>query len=57
MNQQENKHQQIVIIGAGGGGLCMAIQLKQAGIDDFIILEKAAGVGGTWWATQYLSSI
>ncbi len=53
MNQPENKHQQIVIIGAGGGGLCMAIQLKQAGIDDFIILEKAAGVGGTWWHNQY----
>ena len=31
----------VVIIGAGFGGLGMAIALKQAGIDDFIVLERA----------------
>ena len=36
----------IVIIGAGFGGLAMAIRLKQANLDDFIILEKADQVGG-----------
>ena len=35
-----------LIIGAGFGGLLTAIKLKQAGIDDFLILEKDEGVGG-----------
>ncbi|TCM63745.1 cyclohexanone monooxygenase [Acinetobacter calcoaceticus] len=43
----------IVIIGAGFGGLAMAIRLKQSGIDDFVILEKASDVGGTWRENQY----
>lgn len=43
----------IAIIGAGFGGLCMAIRLKQAGIDAFTILEKADGVGGTWRDNHY----
>lgn len=43
----------IGVIGAGPGGICMGIQLKQAGYDDFVILEQAAGVGGTWWHNSY----
>ena len=43
----------IIIIGAGPGGLCTAIKLREAGIEDFVILEKAAGVGGTWWHNRY----
>lgn len=43
----------VVIIGSGFGGLAMAIQLKQANIHDFIILEKADQVGGTWRDNQY----
>ncbi|MGB5210125.1 MAG: NAD(P)/FAD-dependent oxidoreductase [Gammaproteobacteria bacterium] len=43
----------VIIIGAGFGGLCMAIKLKQAGIDDFVLLEKNGDVGGTWWANTY----
>ncbi len=43
----------VVIIGAGFGGLCAAIQLKRAGIDDFVVLERAAEVGGTWQANTY----
>ncbi len=45
--------QQVVIIGSGFGGLCMAIQLKKAGIDNFTVLEKAASVGGTWRDNDY----
>ena len=44
---------QIAIIGAGFGGLAMAIRLLQANIQDFIILEKADDVGGTWRENQY----
>lgn len=43
----------IAIIGAGLGGLCAAIKLKQAGFDDFVILEKADRVGGTWRDNSY----
>ena len=45
--------QDIVIIGAGFGGLGMGIQLKQAGRHNFIILEKAADLGGTWRDNTY----
>ncbi len=48
-----SKTPQIVIIGSGFGGLCMAIQLKKAGIDNFTILEKASSVGGTWRDNDY----
>jgi cation diffusion facilitator CzcD-associated flavoprotein CzcO len=43
----------IAIIGAGPGGLCMAIKLRQAGFDDFVLLEKGDGVGGTWYHNRY----
>lgn len=42
-----------VIVGAGFSGLCAGIQLREAGIDRFVILEKAAGVGGTWRDNTY----
>ncbi|AQZ66468.1 Cyclohexanone monooxygenase [[Actinomadura] parvosata subsp. kistnae] len=43
----------IVIIGSGFAGICMAIKLKQAGHHDFVILEKAAELGGTWRDNTY----
>jgi len=43
----------IAIIGAGFAGLGMAVRLKQEGIDDFIVLEKADDVGGTWRENTY----
>jgi len=43
----------IAIIGAGPGGLCMGIKLKEAGFEDFVLLEKGDGVGGTWRHNQY----
>ena len=42
-----------VIVGSGFAGLCMAIKLKQAGRDDFVILEKGDDVGGTWRENNY----
>ncbi len=38
----------VVIVGTGFSGLGMAIGLKRAGIDDFVVLERAADLGGTW---------
>lgn len=43
----------VIIIGTGFGGLCMAIQLRNAGIESFTLLEKASGVGGTWRDNTY----
>ncbi len=43
----------VIIVGSGFAGLCMAVRLKQAGIDNFIILEKDREFGGTWWANHY----
>ena len=43
----------IIIIGSGFAGLCMAIRLKQAGYDDFVILEKNDDLGGTWRDNTY----
>ena len=43
----------IAIIGAGPGGLCMGIRLKQAGFENFVILDKADGLGGTWYHNRY----
>jgi cation diffusion facilitator CzcD-associated flavoprotein CzcO len=43
----------VAILGAGMSGLCMAVQLKRAGLHDFVILEKQSGLGGTWWDNRY----
>ena len=43
----------IAIIGAGPGGLCMGIRLKRAGFERFEILDRADGVGGTWYWNRY----
>jgi cation diffusion facilitator CzcD-associated flavoprotein CzcO len=44
---------EVVIVGAGFGGLGMAIALKKQGVDDVVILEKAADVGGVWRDNTY----
>src|SRR5262249_24555066 len=43
----------VAIVGAGFGGIGMAIRLKSAGWNDFIILEQADTVGGTWRDNTY----
>lgn len=40
-------------MGAGFAGIGIAIRLKQAGITDFVILERASDVGGTWRDNTY----
>jgi cation diffusion facilitator CzcD-associated flavoprotein CzcO len=42
-----------IIAGAGFAGLAMAIQLRKAGRNSFLILEKAAEIGGTWRDNTY----
>src|SRR5260370_1105763 len=43
----------VVIIGAGFGGIGMAIALKRAGIEDFVVLDRADDLGGTWRDNSY----
>lgn len=43
----------IVIVGSGFSGLGMAIQLKKSGVHDFVVLEKASDLGGTWRDNTY----
>ena len=47
------EHVRVAIIGAGFGGLGAGIRLRQAGVTDFVILERAASVGGTWRDNTY----
>ncbi len=42
----------VVVIGCGQSGLLAGIRLTEAGIP-FTIVEKNAGVGGTWWENSY----
>ncbi len=43
----------MLIIGSGFSGLGMAVQLRRSGYSDFIVLEKADSVGGTWRDNTY----
>ncbi|HSW12533.1 MAG TPA: NAD(P)/FAD-dependent oxidoreductase [Solimonas sp.] len=56
MNNPVQAPLQVAVIGAGFGGLGLGYYLKQAGIEDFVILEKADEVGGTWRENTYPGS-
>jgi cation diffusion facilitator CzcD-associated flavoprotein CzcO len=47
------EHHEIVIIGSGFGGIALASRLHDAGITDFLILERAGDLGGTWRDNTY----
>jgi cation diffusion facilitator CzcD-associated flavoprotein CzcO len=46
-------HVEHLIIGAGFAGLCAAIKLQEDGETDFLVVEKASDVGGTWRDNTY----
>ena len=48
-----NETTTVVMLGAGMSGICMAIKLREAGVEDLVILEKSAGPGGTWNDNTY----
>ncbi|RMG76266.1 MAG: NAD(P)/FAD-dependent oxidoreductase, partial [Bacteroidetes bacterium] len=43
----------VLIVGTGFSGIALAIELKKRGVSDFILLEKADDVGGTWRENTY----
>ncbi|MBS0616896.1 MAG: NAD(P)/FAD-dependent oxidoreductase [Spirochaetes bacterium] len=51
--EQSKADVMVAIIGAGFSGLGMAIKLRDAGIEDFLIIEAASEVGGTWRDSKY----
>ncbi len=51
--QDATEHHRVAIVGSGFAGLGMAIKLKQAGIEDFVVLERTGDVGGTWHVNTY----
>lgn len=46
-------HYDVVIVGAGISGLGAAVQLRRHGIDNFVVLEKADAIAGTWRDNTY----
>ncbi|MFI1912883.1 flavin-containing monooxygenase [Nocardia sp. NPDC020380] len=44
---------EVAIIGAGFGGLGAAVELRRAGIERFVIVDKNSDIGGTWHANTY----
>ena len=44
---------EVVVIGGGFGGMLAGARLREAGIDDFKIIEKGGDFGGTWYWNRY----
>ncbi|MFC4373842.1 flavin-containing monooxygenase [Nocardia halotolerans] len=47
------RHVRVAVIGAGFAGLGVAIRLRELGITDFVVLERADDIGGTWRDNTY----
>ncbi|MFD3551371.1 flavin-containing monooxygenase [Streptomyces goshikiensis] len=47
------EHVRVAVIGSGFGGLGAAVRLRREGITDFVVLERAGSVGGTWRDNTY----
>ncbi|MDD7966212.1 flavin-containing monooxygenase [Actinomycetospora lemnae] len=43
----------VVVVGAGFGGIAAAIELREHGITDVVILDSAPEIGGTWYYNSY----
>ena len=52
-DQANKRHIDMVILGTGFSGLGMAIRLKQQGYENFVVLEQASDIGGTWRDNTY----
>ncbi|WP_051940385.1 flavin-containing monooxygenase [Phaeacidiphilus oryzae] len=50
---EATEHHRVVVVGTGFGGLGMGARLRREGISDFLLLERADSVGGTWRDNSY----
>jgi cation diffusion facilitator CzcD-associated flavoprotein CzcO len=53
MADEDTTRTRVLVIGAGFAGIGLGIRLKQAGLADFVILEKSDAVGGVWRENRY----
>ena len=51
--QPEETAVDVLIIGGGFSGLCMAIKLRESGMNSFLLIEKSEDIGGTWHDNRY----
>ncbi|MEV6107773.1 NAD(P)/FAD-dependent oxidoreductase [Streptomyces sp. NPDC051940] len=49
----QREHVRVVVVGAGFGGLGAAVKLRREGVTDFVVLERADALGGTWRDNSY----
>jgi cation diffusion facilitator CzcD-associated flavoprotein CzcO len=47
------REHEVVVVGAGFSGIAMGVRLRQQGVEDFVVLERAEEVGGTWRDNAY----
>lgn len=47
------RHIRVLVVGGGASGIATARALREAGITDFVVLEKGDEVGGTWRENTY----
>ena len=48
-----NAETKVLIVGGGFAGLVTCVKLKDEGVEDFLIVDKGAGFGGTWYWNDY----
>ncbi|MQY15250.1 Baeyer-Villiger monooxygenase [Streptomyces sp. RB5] len=53
MTGTKREHVRVAVVGAGFGGLGAAVKLRREGITDFVVLERAKALGGTWRDNSY----
>lgn len=53
MSQSPDGGPRVLVIGAGVAGLVAAIRLRESGIEDVVVVEKAERLGGTWRENTY----
>ncbi|MFE4538842.1 flavin-containing monooxygenase [Streptomyces scopuliridis] len=52
-HEHEREHVHVAVVGSGFGGLGAAVRLRREGMTDFVVLERADSVGGTWRDNSY----
>ena len=53
LSQPGTQFFETIIIGTGFSGLLAALKLKKKKLNDFVLLERAADIGGTWRDNSY----
>ncbi|MFJ9028960.1 flavin-containing monooxygenase [Streptomyces sp. NPDC102274] len=52
-HDHQREHVHVAVVGSGFGGLGAAVRLRREGMTDFVVLERADSVGGTWRDNNY----